>query len=720
MVTLYDIENYPNYCCFIFIDLNLDNNILNLFIDADIRNNAKDIKKYLNMLPIYKFRIFKDENREINEIPELVTFFREHKILIGFNNLNYDDELVDTTLIYLQKASTEDVLRVLNSTGNNIINSPESYTKVRFGSPRAKQYVKPYRSLDLMVLLYLNTLKKSLKQTMINVCWYKIQDLPISPNSIIKYEQLDEIELYCVNDILGSRAIYLRNIEEFRLRIASSEEYNEDLWNTARSTLGDKVFLSNYLNESGLTKYQFFNISPIDRRVIRFSELIDENISFKTPILIDLLYQLKQTIIKVGQTSTSTKYSYVDMLGRVQEVSILTKTKGFEKGFILNNNKFNMKLGGLHTEDKPKIITGKGEWYIIDVDGTSFYPRIITNLKLYPEQLDKTSFLKTILKMTKDRTDAKTLSNTVIDILLKTKYNQKADILKISINNLFGKLLFAFGRLYDLKAGYSVTLNGQLYLLSLVEDLIDPINENLIIPISANTDGIMSLVHKSKLDDYLAICSKWSNRYNIPVEYSYFTKIVRTSISDYIALKGKGLEYVFPKEHIDIFNEKNIIGKLKGQFNPFLSYDVTRGYDMPIVGFAHLNYFINGIAIENTIRNCQDILMFCKAQKVGSGYTPTSITIEEDEIISEALSKTVRYYISNSGTVIVKQKGGKQISMVAKEYCRLMNKLPVHKNMEQYDINYLYYIRKANEIIYSVNGILTKQLKKSSDNGMFN
>ena len=149
-----------------------------------------------------------------------------------------------------------------------------------------------------------------------------------------------------------------------------------------------------------------------------------------------------------------------------------------------------------------------------------------------------------------------------------------SDSLKIVINAIYGKLNFELGFLYDPMAALKVVINGQLFLLMLIERLEDKGFK----VVSANTDGVTAFVDNDKKEEYMNICSQWEIDTKMELDYTYYEKIVRNNVNNYMAVTKEGV-------------------KTKGK--AFLTkIDLSGGYNSPIVGLAVYNYFINNIPIN--------------------------------------------------------------------------------------------------------------------------
>jgi DNA polymerase elongation subunit (family B) len=301
---------------------------------------------------------------------------------------------------------------------------------------------------------------------------------------------------------------------------------------------------------------------------------------------------------------------------------------------------------------------------------------IFKNIKPSHLELCFTDILK---ELTNERIQAK-----------KSGDKTKADGLKIVINSIFGKLGYEGFFLYDDQAMFKVTLNGQFYLLMLIEML----NEKQFEVISANTDGILTLVPKEKLELYKSICKEWESKLGFNLEYTYYKKYIRRDVNNYLA--------------IDMNNDM----KSKGCFVDYIDY--RKGYDSPIISLALKEYFVNKKSIESTIKNHKDIYDFCIAQKIGSQFD-----VYYD---NKPVQQSVRYYVSLNGKKLVKTKSVKKENinliddlieeeekessgeLVAGKLVTLFNQ---YEKKEDYKIDYNYYIIQANKII--------KQVRKEID-----
>jgi DNA polymerase elongation subunit (family B) len=156
-----------------------------------------------------------------------------------------------------------------------------------------------------------------------------------------------------------------------------------------------------------------------------------------------------------------------------------------ELGIAIGDSVYRMGIGGLHSSEQKAIHYATDDTILVDRDVASYYPAIILNTGMYPEQMGP-NFLTVYRDIVRQRLDAKKRGDKVA-----------ADSLKITINGTFGKLGSPWSTLYAPNLLIQVTVTGQLALLMLIERL-----ELRGIPVvSANTDGLVIKCPK-RLDEH--------------------------------------------------------------------------------------------------------------------------------------------------------------------------------------------------------------------------
>jgi hypothetical protein len=619
MLWIYDIEIYQNFFSITFKNY-----------------KTKEIKQFV---------IFQDKN----DTEEIIKFIDNPNIwLVGYNNSHFDNQLL--------KFMWENRFMYWEETPSNICNHIYTFAKqVVEDDWRDHMYRLPFKSLDLMKIGNLS--QKSLKLAGTVFKWHKLQDLPYSWDSIILSEQVDKLLRYNLNDVEITERLAELLEGQIRLRFDVSKEYDVNAYSESDSGIANKLLEKFYEEASGIPK-QKFKKWRTKRKRIGFWEVIFDDVNFRTPELNKFLDEMRKM------------YWY--------ESIPFTKKK-----VVFNGVKYVVGVGGLHSDDKPAMYESTDNIKVIDSDIGSYYPNMIVNNNIHPAHLGDT-FIKKYKEVMLQRLDAKKKAkDKTLSQADRDKYKSEADTLKIVINSTFGKLGFENHWLYDPLAMLRVTINGQLYLMMLIEHLT---MKNFEV-ISANTDGIITLVPKEREEEYKDICRKWQDFTKFDLEYTHYKRYARTTVNDYIAITTDG----------DV--------KTKGDFNipnvDKLHEDIfmlRRGFDRPIIAIALNEFFINDTPIKETILNHKDIYDFCTSRKTDAKFVNEYHYIKKGKAHTDQLQQSVRYYISTDGGSLYKKerKTGKMINYCVGKRVTIFNN---YFDADDYNIDYAYYIQETQKMI---------------------
>ncbi len=647
-IWVYDIENYINFTCFTFLDALTPRAIIDKYIAADIANDKVAKEEVIKQMNVRRFVMF----GKVNHADSLSNFiYNEVAILVGYNSYKYDDIITDyicmnSDLSY--KVINERIFKL----SQDIIKCGD--LNFRWQDP-FKHYDQSYRGLDLMKMLYLDKKKVSLKQVSIILKWHRVQSLPIPFSAVIKPEEVVDILDYNLNDVLITYELYWKKIEDIRLRLGISKHYGIDVLSESRSSIANKILTKMYSEFTGLKPFQFTKLRT-QRRYVKCNDIINPKIEFKSKELNELLTTLKNYTIVVG--SEEDKFQY---------------------DLIYANNKFTIKLGGLHSADRPCEITPKEDEDLEDADVGSFYPSIVGVDRVCPKHLDPVIWNNMCTGITKERLQAKAEGRKL-----------EADTLKIVVNaGLFGKYGDDYSWMKDVKAMYKVTINGQLYLLRLVENL----HMNGIKIVSANTDGILCIVKHSQKEVYNKLCADWQKEFRFTLEFAFYKLYVRQDVNNYLAVTTKD-KY-----------------KKKGIFVTDLDFD--RGYNHPVVALALEAYYKDHVNIDtfllNHLKKEKGIYDFCISQNVGSDFKNEFHHIVAGEYVITPVQKNVRYFVSTEGGTLMKRKSdGGVTSLVAGERVTLFNN---YYASNDYKVRFGYYKAKILDIISKINGKHLRDIK---------
>jgi len=607
------------------------------FFSATFKNvKSKEVKVFV---------IFEDRN----DIDELHEFINDGtKWLVGYNSYNFDNQILN----YIYKHHFELTMSTTDVVTENI--HTLAIERIIKGDFTDYRYKLPFQSLDLMKIGFY---RKSLKLIGVALKWPKLQELPYPTDSIITEDQVDVILKYNLNDVLITEQLYYHLEDNIKLRFDIAKRYRVRVHTESDSGIANRLLEKFHSEATGLPISAFRNLRT-NRKFIPFNQVVFDEVHFRTNTFDKLLEEVKDHIY------------YKDM-------------PFFSKVVTFDGIKYKMGVGGLHSVDKGAMFKETEDTYLIDADIGSMYPATLINNQLFPAHLGP-KFLKNYTELRDDRLIAK-----------KNKDMTPAEGIKIVLNSAIGKMLNEHHWLYDPIVNLKVTINGQLFLLMLIERLA----LSGFHTISANTDGVTVIVPKNRLDEYNAICNQWELDTRYQLEYAYYKLYARRDVNNYIAtyreggVKTKGL---FIKDWPKKFSN--------------MTDPLNKGFDKPIVSMALYEFFVNNTPIADTIRNHTDIYDFCISKKIDDKFTNEFHYIKDGQHIIDKLQKSVRYYVSPSGGSLLKvdKETGGQSNYEAGKAVTIFNDFVEKESIADYGIDYTYYINHVQKVI---NEIINLQLK---------
>lgn len=621
----------------------------------------------------------------------------------GFNNQRYDDLMIKGFVMrFNQFDTTKQLIKYLRTLSNKIIslqNDKESYYRDE-EIELLNKYVLPYATVDLQKVYALDSASvninkdtgervkfgKSLKQTSINLKWHELLDFKLPPideeeadkywrklpdykNTSLEYlntlitndfdryvlpRYVDDMLYYNKNDVFICCEIVRQKPDEVKLRYSLGVAFNLNLLCCSRANIADKLLEKYYSQLSGLHRSRFVNLRT-QRTRLNFNKVIFDNVSFKTKELQEMLSNMKQVVI------------------------YHTNKDSFTQEIKFYNTIYTIATGGLHTKDYPAVLESTDDYTYIHYDISSFYPSLIVAYNIAPKHLNEKIFVKMVDYFRVTRIKAKHTKDEVEQVMKGVHNKLTAEALKIVINAIYGKFGSDKFWLYDRLAQLKVTINGQLFIMMLVESL----ELAGIHVVSANTDGIIVKLHKDKEEDFKRITSEWCENNKLGADSERYKLFVTRDINNYFNIQSTGdIEYkgvLDPKQYIK---------------------DLKKGYDMPIIATAVREYFINNTPVMETLQNHKDILDFCKTQNVGRQFSVVYKEVVNGKINTIYSQRHIRFYVSTKGVILQKENN------MTGQLSRLASGLPVKilnslddLPIEYRDIDYKYYYNEAYKII---------------------
>ena len=282
--------------------------------------------------------VFEISNRK-NQVQQLVQFFKTTDYLFcGYNNIHYDNPIV-SFIILNEKTIPNDYSKItkkLFDLSDIIVNSED------FDSWKEYKYANLFDTLDLLTMLFSQKLRVGLKEMQVTMQYKNVQEYEGDFNKPLPDEEIDNMLAYNLNDVLSTEELLNRCQKEINLRIGIQKEFGINVLSKDGMTIGTEILKAKYLEKTGKTWWDIKNLrSPCD--IINLNEVIFPFIKFETPVLQNLLNEMKEQSVSPGR-------------------------KGYEKHFLLDNVEVTVGVGGIHTKNDPEIIIPKDNEYLFDSD----------------------------------------------------------------------------------------------------------------------------------------------------------------------------------------------------------------------------------------------------------------------------------------------------------------------------------------------------------------
>ena len=600
---VYDIEVYKDCVLFGFIDPKTHK--MRIFELSARRNNATSLRRFLTT------RV---------------------KGLIGFNNLSYDNAIIN----YFLRTKIINPLKYYELS-QKIIN-------MNLKTPKLIPQLDVYK-----VNHWDNKARRtSLKAAEARMNFHNVADLPYAFDAKLKFYQIDKLSAYLRNDLEATLKVYDLFQDKYYLRSVMKREYDLTATNWSDSKIGEELLLKLLCERTGQDPDDVRKMRT-HREKIKISDIIFDYVKFETLQLKELLKTIRKEVI-------------VDTKG------------GFKHVFEYGGIETHLAQGGIHASKKG-IFKNSDTHKIIDIDIAGMYPNIIIKNKLYPKHLGPVFY--------------EVLDQEIVGPRMEIhKPGSKNKELHHKQRKSNDKYSFC----YDPQMTMAVTINGQLSLLMLIEAIVTRLDVNII---QENTDGITFVVRKEDEKEFTLIIREWEKVTNLVMEYNYPVAIYQRDVNNYIWDFGT---YTKAKGAYEV---DKVVGS-----EPALHKDNS----MKVVAHAVREYFTNDAPVEKTIQSHTNIYDFCITKRATKGWHFSMAHQPHTNPIKLRNIKTLRYYVSNSGSVVYKchedgRRNYLQAGLKGKDNkghywkLKLFNKF---KEKENYNIDYSYYIREANKLINAI------------------
>jgi hypothetical protein len=564
-----------------------------------IPNNAiywYDLESYMNLFSCcierdcdgakWQFEIsdWFHQGVELNEL--LLQIKASGGRLGGFNNYGFDYPL----LHMLMQVQGNIDSQTLKHKCNYIIACGKAGDRFSNNITDKHQYVP---QLDLMKIHHFDNIAKatSLKILEFNMRMDDIIELPYPPEKILTYDESREILTYNWHDVTATKKFGRISQPMIEYRDELTLKWDHNFTNNNNGKVGCDIFIME-LRKAGVNVKQNIQ-SP--REYVNTGEILLPYIQFEHP--------------EFKRMHEAFKHATVPTVGDGIKEFFATNREVFQAD--LNGFPVQLGGGGVHASLSKQIVESDDEYVIIDSDVTSFYPRLGIVNKYYPEHLS-------------------VVFCTVYDYLFnERKKHPKGSMenaaFKEALNIPYGKSNDIYSPFYDPKYTLSITINGQLLLCMLAEQLAKVPNLSMI---QFNTDGLSYKVPRKYVNHCMRVSKWWEDITGLELEHEKYSKMVIRDVNNYMA-HYEGTDKI----------------KRKGDYNS-VNLEWNKDHSQIVVAKAAEAALMRGENIAEFIHSHDDMFDFCLRTKLNK--TSYLLAGEKRE------QNVTRYYVSTDGVPLTK------------------------------------------------------------------
>jgi hypothetical protein len=464
------------------------------------RDYGWDIETYPNATT-YRFIHIATDTRwkfeistRMNQIGDLIEFIRAlqsvNARLVGYNNVSFDWPVCQRIV----ENPWWGVNEIYHQSQKHFNGTKDEKHKLKIWPDQ--RFVE---QLDLFLIHHFDNANRRtrLKDLEFAMRMKNIEDLPFPPGTILTDPQIDELHTYNEHDVVATVLFYARTIAQIEFRETLSAKYDRDFMNHNDTKIG-KDFMVMELEKAGIPCYEKVAGKRQPRQTFRptinLGDVIFDYIKFERPEFNSIMQQFRNTTIPGAKGDFKKLTAIVDGL------------------------EYDFGKGGLHMSVESKIFHTNNTHQIVDVDVASFYPNLAIKNKLFPAHL----------------------SDLFCDIFLDV-YNLRKSfpkgspenaMLKLALNGVYGDSSSPFSPYYDPFFTMLITINGQLLLTMLVEQLIKIPGLSMI---QANTDGVTFHCPHEYMGHQRDICKWWEGFTLLTLEEALYSRMFIKNVNGYIA-----------------------------------------------------------------------------------------------------------------------------------------------------------------------------------------
>ncbi|EEO8517988.1 hypothetical protein G6K62_003838 [Salmonella enterica subsp. enterica serovar Rubislaw] len=574
-------------------------------------------------------------------------YLREYRAEeVGYNNLGYDYPVQHSILNNIMYITNADIYKK----GDSIINASDEN---RFAHMVwEKDWIVP--QLDLYKIHHFDNQAKrtSLKTLEFNMRMENIEDLPFTPGTYLTDSQIDTLRQYLIHDLKATLMFYKHSKKLIDFRRELSAKYGRNFMNHNDTKIGKDYFIME-LEKSGIQCFEPGSRKPrqTHRLSIALNSVIFPYVRFEQPEFNRVLNWLRQQVI------TETKGVFTDLSADI------------------NGFSFDFGTGGIHGSIESQTIRSTENYVIIDLDVASFYPNLAISNELYPAHLGKQ--FCTIYKNVYDMRSS------------YPKGTPENSMLKLALNGVYGDSNNVYSPFYDPAYTMAITINGQLLLCMLAEELLKIPGLSMI---QANTDGLTVYVPRVFTGQVEQVRHAWEKLTRLQLEEAIYDVMFIRDVNNYIAVYEGGKK---------VKRKGAYCHTTKTDENPKGDLGWHQNHSMQVVAKAAEAALVHNKDIRDFITSHEDIHDFMLVTKV-----PRNSKLLWGD---KQVQNITRYYVSTDGAPLTKVMPplakSLKLNPDAPERCMsvckgwLTTECNDMKRFNRATLNYDFYIKEAEKLV---------------------
>lgn len=556
---IYDLETYPNV--FTMAVEHVDAPLRWAFEISDWRNDSAEIIEFCRNVASIGGR------------------------MVGFNNLGFDYPILHA-LLRMGHADAQ----TLYAKAQAIIGSQNSEDDDERWLHQVKPTDRIVPQVDLYKIHHFDNKARAtgLKVLEFNMRSDNISDLPFPVGTKLAWNEVPVLKQYNSHDVSETKRFYHHTKDMIRFREELCAKYPGRDWINFNDTKIGKEYFTMRLEGAGVQCYEYGPEGRRPRQTVRQSIALRDAIlpwiKFETPEFQRVLDWLKE------QTITETKGVFSDVVARVG---------GLE---------FVFGLGGIHASVENEIVSSD-DGDIVDIDVESYYPSTAIAQRFRPAHFPE-SFCDIYADLKEQRKQHK-------------KGTAENAMLKLSLNGVYGDTNNPFSVFRDSLMTMQITLNGQLLLCLLIENLLKIPGLRVI---QANTDGVTVQCPPQQRQNLSAVVTWWEGITKLKMEFAEYKVMCIRDVNNYLAQYTNGKV------------------KRKGAYEYDLDWHQNHG--ALVIPKVAEKVLLEGAPIRETVEQWPDRMDFMLRAKV-----PRSSYLQWGE---GRVQNTTRYYVAQGGKPLFK------------------------------------------------------------------